>query len=107
MNPGPVRVAWGLTLLAAPGRCIALGGGPAPGADAVAVARVLAGRHVLQGVVELASWPRLRRLGATVDALHAASMMSLAAVDRRWRRVALVDSSLASAFALLGLTATP
>lgn len=134
---GAARLAWGLTLLAVPDRCIELAGGPsagggssggagapgggagapgggvggrqpgdgvgAPGADARRIARVLGARHVLQAGVELAAWPRWRRLGATADLLHAASGVGLAAVDPRWRRVALADAALATSWAVVGI----
>jgi len=118
---GAARLAWGLTLLTAPDRCIELAGGPGdgggpgaggpgagggaaePGADARRIARVLGGRHVLQAGVELAAWPRWRRLGATADLLHAASGVGLAAVDPRWRRVALIDAALATSWAVVGI----
>lgn len=101
---GAARLGWGLTLLTAPDRCIELAGGPDDaGVDARRIARVLGARHVLQAGVELAAWPRWRRLGATADLLHAASGVGLAAVDPRWRRVALIDAALATSWAVVGI----
>ncbi len=45
------------------------------------------------------------RLGAVVDVTHAASMIGLAFIDRRYRRAALADASVAAVFALAGLVA--
>lgn len=92
-----VRLAWGAFLLAAPGRAVRLlGGTPSPGARNVA--RVLGTRHVAQAVVAAHDGGRHRLLLATIDWLHAASGLALAAVDRRWRRPALADAALATTF---------
>ena len=40
-----------------------------------------------------------------VDVTHAASMIGLAFIDRRYRRAALADASVAVVFALAGLVA--
>jgi hypothetical protein len=104
---GALRLAWGTALLGAPLRCISLVPGAPAGVpdDAVTVARVLGGRHVLQGLAEIAAWPSLRRLGAAADILHAATGVALAATDRRWRSVARADAALATGFAVAGLAA--
>jgi hypothetical protein len=44
-------------------------------------------------------------LGVAVDVAHAASMVGLAFVDRRYRRAALTDATIAAVFALIGLAA--
>lgn len=98
-----VRLAWGAFLLAAPGRAVRLlGGTPSPGARNVA--RVLGTRHVAQAVVAARDGGRHRLLLATIDWLHAASGLALAAVDRRWRRPALADAVLATAFGVSSAT---
>lgn len=95
------RVAWGSFLLVKPSRASALLGAP-PGPGAPRVARVLGGRQVLQGAVELIWWPRWRRAGVAVDAAHALSGLVVATGDRRWRRAALIDSAIAMVLILLG-----
>lgn len=67
------------------------------------VVRVLATRQLLQAAVT-AAMPTtdVRHLGAGVDALHAASMVALAVVDSRRRRMALADAAVATAFAIIG-----
>ena len=96
-----VRLVWGAPLAAAPGRVVlALGG--ADTATSRRVERTLGGRHLLQGAVELAAWPRWWRLGVVVDVLHASSGMALAACSARWRRPAALDASVTTAFAVAG-----
>jgi hypothetical protein len=69
----------------------------------VAVVRVLGARHLAQGTVGLVAARRTAtRLGAGVDALHAASMVGLAVVDRGHRRAATVSAVVAVGFALAG-----
>lgn len=98
-----VRAAWGLLQLAAPGLV----------ADRVlrvpldhraeVVARVLAARQVLQaGLLLRTPSPATLSLGAGVDGLHAVSMLALAALNARRRPPALLDASIAAAFAVSG-----
>lgn len=63
------------------------------------VTRVLGVRHLLQAAVLVNGSRRAHRLGAAVDALHAASMVGLALVDRSRRRQAWTSAATASAFA--------
>jgi hypothetical protein len=98
---GACRLLWGGALVLVPGRLLGAVRAPADERSCV-VARVLGGRHVLQGVVELARWPRWRRAGIAADVLHASSAVALAAADRRRRRVAVADATVAAAFALGG-----
>lgn len=58
--------------------------------------RVAGVRHVGQAALSLAV-PELRILGVAVDALHAASMLAVAGVSRRFRRPALWQAALATA----------
>lgn len=67
------------------------------------VVRVLGARQVVQAVLTGARPSEVvLALGAGVDALHAASMVTLGLFDRRRRRVALVDALIASGFASAG-----
>jgi hypothetical protein len=96
------RVGWGALLLADPRRVLALTqpGRAAPVA-ATRVLRVLGARHLVQTAVQLAGpAPLVHHLGAAADALHALTGAGLAAVDRRWRRAALIDCLVATGFAL-------
>ncbi len=98
---GAVRLAWAATLVAAPHRIIAFAGGR-PSPTAVAIARVLAARHALQGIVEVTTWPRWRKPGMAVDGAHALSALALAGLDTRWRHIAFCDAAVAGGFGLAG-----
>src|SRR4051794_34654621 len=103
-----VRLGWGMVLLAAPGEVLRLTGGS--GRHASAVARLLGARHVLQAlalgamsfvpstVLPATARRQARRLGAVVDAAHAASAVALAAAGRE-PRTWVTDGALASSFA--------
>jgi hypothetical protein len=70
------------------------------------VLRVLGARQVAQALVTgRAPTAAVLWLGAEVDVAHATSMVALAAIDRRYRRPALVDAAVATAFALAGAAA--
>lgn len=68
------------------------------------VLRVLGTRHLIQAGVVSSTGARRWALavGCGVDAIHAASMVLLAAVDRRRRRLAVADAGVAGAFAATG-----
>lgn len=92
---GVANVAVGALLLTRPAGTVA------PVADSrhvpTAVARVLGGRHVVQGAVQL-GWPVSGVLTASivVDALHATSMVGLAALRPGYRRPAALSAAVAS-----------
>jgi hypothetical protein len=99
------RAVWGCALLIAPDRILRAGRpGPVPSA-AIAVARTLGTRQVLQSALAaLAPTGPVAGLGAAVDALHAGTEVGLAAVSPRWRRIALTDAAIATALAASGWT---
>lgn len=98
-----IRLAWSVTLLAAPAAVVGAMGGRRD-AKSVVVARILGARHAAQSAIELATWPRWRRAGSVVDGAHSLTAAGLGAVDARWRRVAVADSVVAAAFASAGLS---
>ena len=101
MNPiAAVRLAYGTTLLALPRFALKAVGSPQE-EGAIATARILGARHVLQAVVQRRG--ALPRFGASIDALHATTMVGLAAVSERYRRAAVIDGWIAAAFALVAL----
>ncbi|MBN9101171.1 MULTISPECIES: hypothetical protein [unclassified Pseudonocardia] len=103
-----VRVAWGVVLLVAPHGVLKVSHGDDPhDRTARRVLRILGFRHLAQTAVELAGpRPAVQYLGASVDGIHALTSAGLAAVDRRWRRSAVLDAAVASGFALgTGFTA--
>ncbi|MBI1376491.1 MAG: hypothetical protein GC157_03265 [Frankiales bacterium] len=99
-----LRAAWGGALLAAPDRLFCAANAHQYDELGVAAARVLGGRDLVQGLVT-ALLPRtsVRRAGAAVDAVHALSMLAVAATPSATRRAALVSGLLASAELGIGL----
>ncbi len=97
------RATLGVAQLVAPGSTGRVWG-LAPDRHARAVVRVLGARQLAQAMFT-ASKPTIgvRRAGVGVDALHALSMVGLAAVDARRRRAALTDAAVASTLAVIGL----
>jgi len=95
-----IRVAFGLALIARPEIAVGAAGAPLDHPTAVA-ARVLGARHLAQAL--LLRGERWRRAGAAVDGLHTASMLGLALVDERHRRVCLTNAGTAAALSLASL----
>lgn len=95
------RTGWGAVLLAAPRQVLdRMGSDHTDDLRAHRVLRVLGARHLAQTAVELAGpRPAVLYLGAGIDGIHAVTSAVLAALDRRWRRSALVDTGIAAAFA--------
>lgn len=97
-----VRAAWGTTLVVAPRALLALDDTPGVGTP-TAVARTLGIRQLMQaGTTVVAPTRMVAGCGALVDALHASSDVGLAVASRRWRRAALTDALIATAFAAVG-----
>jgi hypothetical protein len=95
-----VRAGWAVVLLVAPERVLRAGGEGAVTPAAVAAARVLGARHLVQAGVNAATGGgAVAALGAVVDALHATSCVGLAAVSPRWRRIAALDAVVEAGFA--------
>jgi hypothetical protein len=96
------RTAWGVVLLAEPHRVLEHTRPGRPDTPVAAdVLRVLGARHVVQAVAQtLQPAPTALYLGAVVDGLHGLSGLAFAALNRRWRRAALIDSAIAAGFAL-------
>jgi hypothetical protein len=100
------RAGYGVTLLLQPGSAIRLATGRPPSRGACRVARLLGARHLAQATLTaLAPRPGMFAAGTAADALHAASMLMLAVVDRTARRTALTDAMAEAAFAAAGLAA--
>lgn len=101
MTARVVRACWGLALLVAPRallRAVERGERPVLPAALVAM-RVLGVRHLAQTLVEaVGPWPTVGYLGAGTDGLHALSDVGMAVLVPRWRRAALVDTAIATAF---------
>jgi hypothetical protein len=98
-----LRAGWAAALLLVPERVLRAGGQAPVPAAAVAVARVLGVRHLLQAAVgATAPTGPVARLGAAVDTAHTATCLALAGVSPRWRRAALLDAAVESGFAASG-----
>lgn len=102
---GAVRLCWAAALLSSPGRLVAMAGGEDTPTSRT-VARVLGTRHLVQGVAEITCWPRWGRMGSMVDATHALTGLALAASEPEWRRAALTDTAVTTAFCLVGWPST-
>ncbi|MEU3453395.1 hypothetical protein ABZ671_07305 [Micromonospora sp. NPDC006766] len=108
-TPAPVwhtsslaRLVWGATLVVAPRQVLRRWGHPS--GLAVGTLRVLGVRHLAQAAMTLRRpVPAVLVAGAAADLLHATSALALAAVDRRQRRLALLDSAIAGGWAVLDL----
>jgi hypothetical protein len=100
---GVIRLVWAALLLAAPARVISIVGGPVDHTS-VTVARILGARHAAQGLLEVATWPKWSCAGSLVDAAHGLTAAALGVSSARRRRVCLIDSAVATAFAFGGLT---
>jgi type IV secretory pathway VirB2 component (pilin) len=95
-----VRAGWAGALLLVPRKVVGIDGHmPVPPA-AVAIARVLGVRQLLQSAVTMvAPTGPVAGLSASVDALHAGTGLGFAAVSPRWRWITVVDAAIATAFA--------
>ncbi len=96
-----VRLAWGAVELASPGMLASLVrlGRPLDRSERMVI-RVLGVRQVGQGVAsQLRPSAETTRLGLRVDLLHAASMVGLAIISRRHRRLALASAGIAGGLA--------
>lgn len=103
------RLLLGVVGLLATRRVLPLWGADPCSDRILGVARVLAARHLTQGVV-LTVHPtrRTRMISAAVDFLHAFTMVALAAGSRRYRRPAATSACVALTFAgLSGLSMQP
>jgi len=99
------RAAYGAALVFVPGPVIWLATGRRPSRRTCRVAQVLGFRHLIQAALTTAApEPGVLALGGQVDAVHAASMLLLAAVSRGGRRAALTDALTEAALAAAGLS---
>lgn len=97
-----IRLLYGATLLAAPDRVLRAGGLTSD-SHSRGFARLLGLRHVTEALVIDAAAERagVTRLGAAVDAVHAATALVWAAFDTRHRRGLLANAAVAAGLATL------
>ena len=102
---GAIRAALGTILLVRPAGVLLLTGTD-PDGVVVALARLLGGRYLAQGALDLAV-PHDRRIDAAVELIHAASMLSLARHRRQHVRPALLSAGVALALGAGDLARRP
>jgi hypothetical protein len=89
----------------APGLVTYLATGRFPSRRARRVAQLLGARHLIQAAVTaFLPVPGVFALGAGVDAVHATSMVALAAADHASRPAALTDAVAETALAAAGFS---
>ncbi len=95
------RAAWGLALLVAPHRVLAVAGEAAPDPARPRHRPRLGARHLVQAAVSgLTPGRAVLADGAWVDGIHALTSLALAVVDRRRRRLGLLDAAVAASWGL-------
>lgn len=93
---GAAEVVWGAVLLGGGDGLFRRLQGRAPDEAERLAVMALGGRHVAQGLLEVAVPHRFGRLYTGVDAIHAASMLLVAALQPDRRRAAATSGALAS-----------
>lgn len=101
-----LRATWGTTLLLAPKRVLSRGPHLRIDSTSLAVARILGARHLAQAALSgIRPSPEVLAMGIWVDAAHAATALGLAATDRHRVRAGLIDTAVATVWALTGYRA--
>ncbi|UQX87059.1 hypothetical protein M6D93_12160 [Jatrophihabitans telluris] len=104
---GAAQACVGLVLLARPQAALNELTGP-DARSARWIARILGARLSVQGsAVALSGSPVVIDVGGAVDAIHAASMLLIAARSPRWRRPTLASAAFAGAGAVASRHAVP
>jgi hypothetical protein len=99
------RAGYGAALVMAPGLVTYLATGRFPGRRGRRVAQLLGTRHLVQAAVTaFVPVADVFELGAEVDAVHAGSMLALAAADPAARPAALTDTLAEALFAAAGFS---
>lgn len=102
-----VLAVWGLAQLAFPERLVQLLSPDRP-EPRTWVVRLLGARMLAQHILVVVAPVRpVVGLSAAVDAVHAASMLAVAATSPSYRRVSLVSAGIAGAAAVAGALAAP
>ena len=98
-----LRGAWGAVLLVAPRQVLGHVHHLRIDRPSVAVARVLGARQLAQAVLSgVDPSPEVLAMGVWVDAVHAATAVGLAVVDRHRARAGLTDAAVAGLWGVLG-----
>lgn len=98
-----IRAGWGAVLLAAPAEMLDHIHGVQVDRKALVVTRILGARHVAQALLSgVNPGPEVLAAGVWVDAVHSATALGLAVVDRRRARGGVTDAVVAASWAALG-----
>ncbi|BBY04485.1 hypothetical protein [Mycobacterium seoulense] len=98
-----LRAGWGAVLLAAPSEVLDHIHGVQVDRKALVVTRILGARHLGQALLSgVNPGPEVLAAGVWVDAVHSASALGLAVVDRRRARGGVTDAAVAASWAGLG-----
>ncbi|MGI8558898.1 MAG: hypothetical protein ACR2ND_11435 [Solirubrobacteraceae bacterium] len=101
-----LRALWGALLVFEPTRVLEAVPHHRINRGVVLFTRVLGARHIAQAAASetrRGSSRRYRMAGATVDAIHALTLLALALLAPDRRRLALTNVAIATAFALTGV----
>lgn len=98
-----VRAGWGAVLLAAPAEVLDHIHGVRVDRKALVVTRILGARHLTQAALSgVNPGPEVLAAGVWVDAVHSATALGLAVLDRRRARGGVTDAAVAASWAVLG-----
>ena len=101
-----LRATWGTALLLAPEQVLSWGHHLRVDSTSLTVARILGARHLAQAALSgIRPSPEVLAMGIWVDAAHAATALGLAATDRHRVRAGLIDTAVATVWALTGYRA--
>lgn len=98
-----IRAGWGAVLVAAPAEVLDHIQGVQVDRKALVVTRILGARHLAQALLSgVNPGPEVLAAGIWVDAVHSATALGLAVVDRRRARGGLTDAVVAGSWAAIG-----
>lgn len=98
-----VRAGWGAVLLTAPAEMLDHIHGVRVDRKALVVTRILGARHLTQAALSgVNPGPEVLAAGVWVDAVHSATALGLAVLDRRRARGGVTDAAVAASWAVLG-----
>ncbi|ORA09922.1 hypothetical protein [Mycobacterium arosiense] len=98
-----VRAGWGAVLLVAPAEVLNHLHGVQVDRKALVVTRILGARHLAQSLLSgVNPGPEVLAAGVWVDAVHSATALGLAVIDRRRARGGVTDAVVAASWAALG-----
>lgn len=98
-----IRAGWGAVLLAAPAEVLDHIHGVQVDRKALVITRILGARHLTQAALSgVSPGPEVLAAGVWVDAVHSATALGLAVLDRRRARGGVTDAAVAASWAALG-----